>query len=98
MVEVWRTVSTNITTENIALFSVIITITIFVFTRRSELRYKKHDDKKVQYLKLIALLKHMMVEHSKGATNPPKSNSKKSTQTDSGTDIVLTDSMRTQFF
>lgn len=36
--------------------SVIITVLIFVFTRRAEIRYKKHDDKKVQYLKLIELL------------------------------------------
>lgn len=48
---VWQLVSGFVTTENIALFSVIITVLIFVFSRRSELRYKKHDDKRGQYIK-----------------------------------------------
>lgn len=99
MGEVWRTVSVYITTENIALFSVIITIGIFVFTRRSELRYKKHDNKKVQYLKLIALLEQVMVEHNKNVSNLPQNNNKKSAQKGlSATDIELTDSVRKQFF
>lgn len=56
MEEVWKSVSGLITSDNIALLSVIITILIFVISRHAELRYKKHDDKKVQYLKLIELL------------------------------------------
>ena len=49
MNEILEYISHFITTENIALFSIIITILIFVFSRHSELRYKKHDDKKAQY-------------------------------------------------
>ena len=44
---IWESISNFITAENIALFSVVITVLIFVFSRRSELRYKKHDDKKL---------------------------------------------------
>ena len=45
-----------ITADNVALLSVIITVLIFIFSRRAEIRYKKHDDKKVQYLKLFELM------------------------------------------
>lgn len=60
MEEIWKKIGELITSDNIALLSVIITILIFIVSRYAELRYKKHDDKKVQYLKLIALLqKHI---------------------------------------
>ena len=49
-------IGSYITSDNIALLSVVITVLIFVISRHAELRYKKHDDKKVQYLKLIDLL------------------------------------------
>ena len=42
----WEKVSSYITSDNIALLSVVITVLIFVITRRAEIRYKKHDDKK----------------------------------------------------
>lgn len=48
-------ISQYITADYIALTSVIITVLIFVFSRRSELKYKKHEDKKIQYVKLIKL-------------------------------------------
>lgn len=51
-----ETIGSYITSANVALLSVIITVLIFVITRHAELRYKKHDDKKVQYLKLIDLM------------------------------------------
>ena len=44
----WEKISSYITSDNIALLSVIITVLIFVITRHAEIRYKKHDDKKVQ--------------------------------------------------
>ena len=53
-------VGSYITSDNIALLSVIITVLIFLITRHAELRYKKHDDKKVQYLKLIDLMKQTL--------------------------------------
>ena len=42
-----------ITTENVALLSVIITLLIFILSRQAEVRYKKHEDKKKQYIKHI---------------------------------------------
>jgi len=99
MNEVWQTVSTYITTENIALFSIIITVIIFVFSRRSELRYKKHDDKKVQYIKLITLLEQVMTEHNKAEKMQSKNLQKnRTTKGLSNVDIELTDEMRKRFF
>lgn len=61
----WEKVSGYITSDNIALLSVIITVLIFVITRHAEIRYKKHDDKKVQYLKLIDLMQKTFSDHKK---------------------------------
>ena len=70
------------TADNIALISVIITILLFVFSRVSELKYKKHEDKKVQYLKLITLLEQLFISHKK----------------DKKGDLKLTDDLKKQFF
>lgn len=56
----WEKVSSFITSDNVALLSVIITVLIFIITRHVEIRYKKHDDKKVQYLKLIELMQKIL--------------------------------------
>ena len=48
-----------ITTDNIALLSVIVTVLIFIVSRSAEIRYKKRDDIKVQYIKLIQLMEKM---------------------------------------
>lgn len=48
-----------ITADNIALLSVILTALIFIFSRRAEIKHKQRDDKKIQYIKLIALLQEM---------------------------------------
>lgn len=56
MEELWNTIGKLVNTDNIALLSVIITVIIFVLSRQAEIRYKKHDAKKVEYLKLIELL------------------------------------------
>ena len=71
-----------ITADNVALLSVIITVLIFIFSRRAEIRYKKHDDKKVQYLKLIEL----MEKNLSGARKNKKG------------EIVLSDDLRKLFF
>lgn len=76
-------VSEYITSDNIALLSVVITVLIFVITRHAELRYKKHDDKKVQYLKLIDLMQ-------KTLANPA--------QKDKQGNIVLPDETKRLFF
>ena len=56
MIELLKTISNYITEDNIALLSVIITILIYIFTRNAEIKYKKYDDKKIQYAKVINLL------------------------------------------
>lgn len=71
-----------ITADNVALLSVIITVLIFIFSRRAEIRYKKHDDKKVQYLKLIEL----MEKNLSGVRKNKKG------------EIVLSDDLRKLFF
>ena len=48
-----------ITADNIALLSVIVTVLIFIVSRSAEIRYKKRDDIKVQYIKLIQLMEKM---------------------------------------
>ena len=78
----WEKISSYITSDNIALLSVIITVLIFVITRHAEIRYKKHDDKKVQYLKLIDLMQ-------KTLSNPKK---------DKKGEIVLSDETKRLFF
>ena len=45
-----------ITADNVALLSVIVTILIFIISRSAEIRYKKRDDIKEQYIKLILYL------------------------------------------
>ena len=48
-----------ITADNIALLSVILTALIFIFSRRAEIKNKQREEKKIQYIKLIALLQEM---------------------------------------
>ena len=74
--------SNLITADNVALLSVVITVLIFIFTRRLEIRHKKHDDKKIQYLKLIDL----MEKNFSGIRKNKKG------------DVVLTDDLKKLFF
>ena len=68
-------ISHYITSNNIALLSVIITVLLYIFTRHSEIRYKKYEDKKIQYLKLIELMQKTLAcngvqrEHNKKLNN-----------------------------
>ena len=48
-----------ITADNVALLSVIVTVLIFIISRSAEIRYKKRDDIKEQYIKLIQLMEKM---------------------------------------
>ena len=68
--------------KNIALLSVIITVLIFVASRHEELKYKKHDDKKVQYLKLINLMEETFM----------------GTKKDKKGELILSDELKKQFF
>ena len=92
---IWESISNFITAENIALFSVVITVLIFVFSRRSELRYKKHDDKKAQYLKLISLLEQLYFEMDK-SKNIHKNNTKKNNSV-SG-ELEISKELKKQYF
>ncbi|KJS11162.1 MAG: hypothetical protein VR67_15620 [Peptococcaceae bacterium BRH_c8a] len=65
----FETISQYITADYIALISVIITVLIFVFSRKSELKYKKHEDKKNQYVKLIKLMEDIFTNASKNKKN-----------------------------
>lgn len=79
---IWEKIGNYITSDNIAFLSVIITVLTFAITRHAEIRYKKHDDKKVQYLKLIDLMQ-------KTLSNPPK---------DENGELVVSDETRKLFF
>lgn len=54
-----------INADNVALFSVLVTILIFILNRYSELKYRKHEDSKQQYMKLINLLSIAYTEPEK---------------------------------
>lgn len=82
MEKILEILSSFITADNVALLSVIITVFIFIFSRQAEIRYKKHDDKKVQYLKLIELLE----KHFSGISKNRKG------------EIILSDTLRKLFF
>ncbi len=72
-----------ITADNVALLSVAITFLIFVITKYQETRYKKLEDKKIQYLKLIELMQKTFT------TVPIK---------DKDGEVKLTDEMKKLFF
>lgn len=71
-----------ITSDNIALLSVLVTLLIFIISRYAEIRNKKHDDIKVQYIKLIQLMEKIFSSANK------KDNSK----------IELNEELKTFFF
>lgn len=82
MEDILSKISGFITADNIALLSVIITVLIFVASRHEELKYKKHDDKKVQYLKLISLMEETFM----------------GTKKDKKGELILSDELKKQFF
>ena len=75
-------ISHYITSNNIALLSVIITVLLYIFTRHSEIRYKKYEDKKIQYLKLIELMQKTLA----------------CSKIDKSGDSILSDEIRKLFF
>ena len=48
--------SVNLKTEHVALFSILVTIMIFIFTQRANLNYKKYEQRKKEYEKFLNLL------------------------------------------
>lgn len=57
--QIWSHIASLITADNIALLSVIITILIYVASQRATLKSKKHEEKKIQYAKLVKLLQEL---------------------------------------
>jgi len=60
-----RLSSIQLTTEQIALFSIFVSILIFSLGKRYELRFKKHELKKEQYAKFIKLLESVLMKKQK---------------------------------
>lgn len=46
LVEFIKNIILNIKSEYVALFSVIVTLVIFILNRQAELRYKKYEERK----------------------------------------------------
>lgn len=66
---IYEKISPLITADNVALFSVLVTILIFILNRHSELKYKKQADCKTEYIKLIELLCIVHTEPDKLSKN-----------------------------
>ncbi|OUP80600.1 UNVERIFIED_ORG: hypothetical protein B5F06_16245 [Lacrimispora saccharolytica] len=49
-------IATNLKSEYVALFSVLVTIIIYIFNRKAELKFKKYESQRTEYAKLIAFL------------------------------------------
>ena len=58
-------IATHLKSEYVALFSVLVTIIIYILNRQSELKFKKYESKRLEYAKLISFL-------SIAFTNPEK--------------------------
>lgn len=54
--EFFKYIIVNMKSEYVALFSVIVTLIIFILNRQAELRYKKYEERKHEYKKLIDFL------------------------------------------
>lgn len=65
MENILKNINTLIAPDNVALLSIIITVLIFIISRHIEIRYKRHDDKKIQYLKLINLMQKSLTDYKK---------------------------------
>lgn len=55
----------NLKSEYVALFSVVVTIIIFMLNKQAELRYKKYEERKHEYKKLIDFLNLTYTEPNK---------------------------------
>ncbi len=58
-------IANNLKSEYVALFSVLVTIIIYIFNRKAELKFKKYESQRTEYAKLISFL-------SIAFTNPEK--------------------------
>ena len=94
MKKLFEELSNLITADNIALLSVVITVIIFVISRQAELRYKKHDDKKVQYFKLIQLLEKIFNSSKQNKKGNIMTEDFKSQFFDTGASLLLYGSKR----
>ena len=63
--EFLRNIILNMKSEYVALFSVVVTIIIFILNKQAELRYKKYEERKHEYKKLIDFLNLIYTEPNK---------------------------------
>ena len=49
-------IANNLKSEYVALFSVLVTIIIYIFNRKAELKFKKYESQRTEYAKLISFL------------------------------------------
>ena len=52
----------DLTSEHVALISVMVTILLFIFGRFNELKFKKHELKKEKYFQFIDMLKEIYLK------------------------------------
>ena len=62
-------VAEHIKSEYVALFSVLVTIIIYIFNRKSELKYKKYESRRLEYAKLVSLLSGAFTDSEKFQPN-----------------------------
>ena len=55
----------DLTSEHVALISVMVTILLFIFGRFNELKFKKHELKKEKYFQFIDMLKEIYLKEGK---------------------------------
>ena len=63
--EFLKNIILNMKSEYVALFSVVVTIIIFILNKQAELRYKKYEERKHEYKKLIDFLNLTYTEPNK---------------------------------
>lgn len=68
---VW-TLITSLTTEEIALYSLIISVFIYFMTKRSEIKMRKHESRKEQYKYFLDMIKKIYENAKTGSTSKHK--------------------------
>ena len=69
-VSFWNFIS-GLTTEELALYSLIISVIIYFLTKHSEIKMRKHESRKEQYQSFVQLIKQIY-ENTKGKKTTPK--------------------------
>lgn len=64
-----ETVISNLSSENIAFISVLVTFLLYLLGKHSELKLKKHELKKDKYMEFISMLKDIYIKNGKVEIN-----------------------------